>query len=57
MKNSNFHPLKKIYNKQKFFTKQIIRKKQSKVIIESGILTDDEIIKCCDIYGAARWTI
>jgi deoxyribose-phosphate aldolase len=23
------------------------------VIIESGILTDDEIIKCCDIYGAA----
>ena len=24
-----------------------------KVIIESGILTDDEIINCCDIYGAA----
>jgi deoxyribose-phosphate aldolase len=24
-----------------------------KVIIESGILTDDEIIKCCDLYGAA----
>lgn len=24
-----------------------------KVIIESGILTNDEIIKCCDIYGAA----
>ena len=24
-----------------------------KVIIESGMLTDDEIIKCCDIYGAA----
>jgi deoxyribose-phosphate aldolase len=24
-----------------------------KVIIESGILTHDEIIKCCDIYGAA----
>jgi deoxyribose-phosphate aldolase len=24
-----------------------------KVIIESGILTDDEIIKCCDIYGLA----
>jgi deoxyribose-phosphate aldolase len=24
-----------------------------KVIIESGILTDDEIIKCSDIYGAA----
>jgi deoxyribose-phosphate aldolase len=24
-----------------------------KIIIESGVLTDDEIIKCCDIYGAA----
>ncbi len=24
-----------------------------KVIIESGILDDEEIIKCCDIYGAA----
>jgi deoxyribose-phosphate aldolase len=33
----------------------IIRSKNKiiKVIIESGILTDDEIIKCCDIYGAA----
>jgi deoxyribose-phosphate aldolase len=24
-----------------------------KVIIESGILDDEEILKCCDIYGAA----
>lgn len=24
-----------------------------KVIIESGILTDDEIIKCCELYGLA----
>ncbi len=24
-----------------------------KVIIESGVLTDEEILKCCDIYGAA----
>ena len=24
-----------------------------KIIIESGILTDDEIIRCCDLYGAA----
>jgi deoxyribose-phosphate aldolase len=24
-----------------------------KIIIESGVLSDDEIIKCCDIYGAA----
>lgn len=33
----------------------IIRSKGKtiKVIIESGILTDDEIIACCDIYGAA----
>ena len=27
--------------------------KEIKVIIESGILTDEEIIACCDIYGAA----
>lgn len=33
----------------------IIRNKNKviKVIIESGILSDEEIIKCCDIYGAA----
>lgn len=29
------------------------KEKELKVIIESGVLTDDEIIKCCDIYGAA----
>ena len=29
------------------------KSKVIKVIIESGILSDDEIIKCCDIYGAA----
>ena len=29
------------------------KKKVIKVIIESGILTDEEIIRCCDIYGAA----
>jgi deoxyribose-phosphate aldolase len=27
--------------------------KRIKIIIESGILTDEEIITCCDIYGAA----
>ena len=27
--------------------------KAIKIIIESGILTDDEIIKCCDLYGIA----
>jgi deoxyribose-phosphate aldolase len=26
-------------------------KKVIKIIIESGLLTDDEIIKCCDLYG------
>jgi deoxyribose-phosphate aldolase len=33
----------------------IIRSKGKviKIIIESGILTDDEIIKCCEIYGMA----
>ncbi len=33
----------------------VIRQKNKilKVIIESGMLSDDEIIKCCDIYGAA----
>jgi deoxyribose-phosphate aldolase len=33
----------------------IIRKggKAVKIIIESGILTNDEIIRCCDLYGAA----
>jgi deoxyribose-phosphate aldolase len=33
----------------------IIRSKGKvvKIIIESGVLTDDEIIKCCDIYGVA----
>jgi deoxyribose-phosphate aldolase len=29
------------------------KKKVIKTIIESGVLTRDEIIKCCDIYGAA----
>ena len=24
-----------------------------KIIIESGVLTNDEIIKCCDLYGAS----
>lgn len=31
----------------------IAYKQPIKVIIESGVLTNDEIIKCCDIYGAA----
>ncbi len=33
----------------------IVKSKQKaiKIIIESGILTDEEIIKCCDLYGAA----
>lgn len=33
----------------------VIRSKNKivKIIIESGVLTDQEIITCCDIYGAA----
>ena len=33
----------------------IIKSKQKivKIIVESGVLTDDEIIKCCDLYGIA----
>ncbi|MES2328593.1 MAG: deoxyribose-phosphate aldolase [Bacteroidota bacterium] len=33
----------------------IVRSKNKviKIIIESGILTDEEIIKCCEIYGLA----
>ena len=33
----------------------IVKSKQRaiKIIIESGILTDEEIIKCCDLYGAS----
>jgi deoxyribose-phosphate aldolase len=27
--------------------------KAIKIIIESGVLTEDEIIKCCELYGAA----
>jgi len=30
------------------------KEKTVKIIIESGILTDDEIIKCCQLYGAAN---
>jgi len=29
------------------------RRKTLKIIIESGILTDEEIIKCCELYGPA----
>jgi deoxyribose-phosphate aldolase len=29
------------------------KQKMLKIIIESGILTDDEIVKCCSFYGAA----
>ena len=33
----------------------VVRNKSKliKVIIESGILTDEEIIRCCELYGAA----
>ena len=33
----------------------IVRKRDKiiKIIVESGLLTNEEIIKCCDLYGAA----
>ncbi|MCX6201796.1 MAG: 2-deoxyribose-5-phosphate aldolase [Bacteroidetes bacterium] len=33
----------------------IVRSKEKviKIIIESGVLTNDEIIKCCELYGVA----
>jgi deoxyribose-phosphate aldolase len=33
----------------------VVKSKQAilKVIIESGVLTDEEIIKCCELYGVA----
>ena len=42
-------------NDWQFLANEIIRKQQKviKIIIESGILTNAEIIKCCDLYGAA----
>lgn len=30
------------------------KNKVIKIIIESGVLTDDEIIKCCELYGVAE---
>ena len=34
---------------------QVVKSKSKviKIIIESGLLTDDEIVKCCELYGAA----
>ncbi len=34
----------------------IVKNKEKciKVIIETGVLTDEEIIKCCELYGAAE---
>ena len=29
------------------------KRKVIKIIIESGVLTDDELLKCCELYGAA----
>lgn len=33
----------------------VVRSKEKviKIIIESGVLTDEEIIRCCELYGAA----
>ncbi len=51
LKNNDWQYLAKELNT----VMQVIRAKGKviKVIIESGILTDDEVIKCCDLYGVA----
>ncbi len=33
--------------------KSAVENRVIKVIIESGVLTDEEIIRCCELYGAA----
>ena len=51
LKNNDWQYLAKELNT----VMQVVRGKNKiiKIIIESGLLTDEEIIKCCDLYGAA----
>ena len=50
LKNSDWQYLANEINHIMPVVKQ--KNKIIKIIIESGVLTDDEIIKCCDLYGA-----
>jgi deoxyribose-phosphate aldolase len=51
LKNNDWHYLEKEIT----LVKDILRQKNRviKVIIESGVLTDEEIVKCCSLYAKA----
>ncbi len=51
LKNQDWQYLAKEINSILSVTRQ--REKKIKVIIEAGLLSNEEIIACCDIYGAA----
>jgi deoxyribose-phosphate aldolase len=51
LKNNDWEYLANEINHVMPLVKQ--KNKIIKIIIESGVLTSDEIIKCCDLYGAA----
>ncbi|MGI8951990.1 MAG: deoxyribose-phosphate aldolase [Chitinophagaceae bacterium] len=52
LKNNDWQYLANEINQLIAIIKQ--KNKIVKIIIESGILTDDEIIKCCELYSAAQ---
>ena len=51
LKNNDWNYLADEINNILPFIKQ--QNKVIKIIIESGVLTDGEIIRCCELYGAA----
>ena len=51
LKNSDWQYLANEINHLAPLIKQ--QKKTIKIIIESGLLSDDEIVKCCELYGIA----
>lgn len=51
LKNNNWQYMANEINHIMPVVKQ--KNKLIKIIIESGILTDEEIIRCCELYGAA----
>ncbi len=51
LKNNDWQYLANEINHLMAIIKQ--KEKVAKIIIESGVLTDDEIKKCCELYGAA----
>ena len=51
LKNNDWEYLANEINHLMLVIKQ--KNKIIKIIIESGILTEEEIVRCCDLYGAA----